>query len=434
MKPYYECDYCKNRFTSKWSTKLHVLAHMENGGHFQCPICGKRYVKSAGLEKHMRRNHSLVKPSFVCEICSASFPRKTSLKWHKRRHAEQRDHKCKICLDGFTSAGDLKLHLRVHDGEKPFQCNICKREFKTRQGVQVHLRTHPDHDELKCPECSAKFTSNSSLKAHLQRHLEFNPKWDRSCIVCKACFTDKKSLNAHMVTHREKRGPGRPPKLPQNPHDSIETPRNFVCDFCPKSFTRKYYLETHVTNKHFTDPVVYVCYICDKIFTCESKLRRHMYAHDTHKSFECVICNKRMKTEDSLKLHIQRHGVEVPQSSSSSTSSTTRVTRSCTASFLKTQNEKRQRERREREMARNHSSRASSEEIEENFNASTILEDQSQNQPVNSENEIKCTICKRNFEKTNKMNAYMLENNKQTFLCDICSTDFSGSQYVLQCL
>ncbi|XP_037035019.1 gastrula zinc finger protein XlCGF52.1-like [Bradysia coprophila] len=78
----------------------------------------------------------------------------------------------------------------------------------------------------------------------------------------------------------------------------------FSCDFCPKTFARKDYLNTH--RLMHTKEKIFQCDQCPKKFITQNYLNKHFRASHL-KPFVCVECPMKFKTESLLKKHKQTH-------------------------------------------------------------------------------------------------------------------------------
>ena len=76
---------------------------------------------------------------------------------------------------------------------------------------------------------------------------------------------------------------------------------NFTCDFCDKTFTKKYQLVKHNQENH-----VFECDICDMTFRARSNLRNHVReVHERVRNHQCNDCNRRFTRATNLRIHVQ---------------------------------------------------------------------------------------------------------------------------------
>ena len=65
-------------------------------------------------------------------------------------------------------------------------------------------------------------------------------------------------------------------------------------------------LETH------TEKNEYKCNNCDKLFSNNTILLKHMEMHNTEKDFKCSICGNDCQNETSLNTHMDIHTLDKP--------------------------------------------------------------------------------------------------------------------------
>ncbi|XP_037958642.1 uncharacterized protein LOC119688079 [Teleopsis dalmanni] len=162
---------------------------------------------------------------------------------------------CSSCDRGFNSANALKYHNRTHSGVRPHQCDICGRSFFARGALKTHLLTHTGDKPIECMHCQRKFRQVGDLNYHIiSIHTE---EKSHQCEFCGKSFSRKYSLVVHRRIHTSE--------------------KNYKCDFCPKTFRASTYLQTH--RRIHTGEKPHECKICSKCFRVGSDLRRHMLTH-----------------------------------------------------------------------------------------------------------------------------------------------------------
>jgi hypothetical protein len=80
-----------------------------------------------------------------------------------------------------------------------------------------------------------------------------------------------------------------------------ETEKPFKCKICPKSFSYKCNMYTHL-NTH-TGKKPFRCNTCSKSFAYKSNLNAYIYTHTDEKPFNCNICSKSISHKHSLINH-----------------------------------------------------------------------------------------------------------------------------------
>ena len=83
----------------------------------------------------------------------------------------------------------------------------------------------------------------------------------------------------------------------------------FSCEFCPKTFRKRYRCTYHMKNMHSKDqPTDTVCHICDKRFSCKTSVRTHIaIVHMQMHRFQCDTCAKLFGRKKDLIDHERQH-------------------------------------------------------------------------------------------------------------------------------
>ena len=197
--PEYFCEECNRFYKSKRSYDDHIKCHEADYVKplFECDVCRKKFSTKYVLASHVKAEHLGLKKSYVCPLCGQNFTQKNSLRQHAAVHTGVRPYVCDICGKAFSYENVLRGHRLLHEQHiRRYQCEVCEKKFIQSGGLRVHMAVHQETRDYMCTACGKSFTQKGALIRHERIHTGDKPY---SCHLCNKAFSDLSILRRHMI-------------------------------------------------------------------------------------------------------------------------------------------------------------------------------------------------------------------------------------------
>lgn len=387
------CPCCNSHFSAPSIMRRHLIETHCQIGCFPCYECPKVFATQRKLDRHLRHiktKHEGRTPTrrtdvihLECHYCGALKPNKTLMRDHICAHLGIKMYACNTCGTSFASNKSLKRHKEIHFKKGKYSsrviypeehdiqdftleeykqlvidkvkiCPKCDKQFSTPRYMRKHLReVHSSQRARVCDICGNQYKTRSSLAEHKKymhtdkQRKKKNPA-DFECDVCGALHATKYTLRDHMNTHTGTKftcdvcGRGYASLKHLRRHkvkhlkESGELPENMThrCSMCDKIFTQNHALKKHLEWVH--GDKCHICKVCgakikgsliqhmethtgEKKFCCHicgkklrGKLKEHMLIHTGERPYACEFCGSTFKDKWYLRIHMRKHNGERP--------------------------------------------------------------------------------------------------------------------------
>ena len=300
------CSYCQKGFNKVFDLTQHTRSHTGEKP-YQCVICGRGFAQKSNVKKHMAthkvwpKGHNTL-PREVAVMTNEETDDAGSQEGvelvrtveatqvageQKEQISVSNCYECPYCTITSSTYPSFKTHLRQHQTEKCYRCIApsCSKMFQGLEQFLEHTQEHKDR-QFRCHLCSAKFNDLGQLNLHSYSHLtdeQTREKQVFQCGKCKNRYTSAEALDHHLES----------------------TPHSYTCELCDKEFTAERFLRKHLVITHSKG--LFECEVCHKKLKNEHYLKSHSMIHTGEMPFECKVCGSKFNRKDKLKRHAQTH-------------------------------------------------------------------------------------------------------------------------------
>lgn len=174
-------------------------------------------------------------------------------------------------------------------------CYICQSVMRTQRKYKKHLAKLHNKPAFQCKYCSHGCLSKKMLKFHRRTVCKSESLALRSytCKLCPMTYSYRPALSRHRMSE----------------HRNDDSKQKNVCKICQKSFSRRIYLQEHMSRcqKREGREIVrekHLCDKCQKEYASASSLNYHIKTIHDKKLFFCQ-CGEHFRWSRYLYIHMK---------------------------------------------------------------------------------------------------------------------------------
>ncbi|KAH3702804.1 hypothetical protein DPMN_077830 [Dreissena polymorpha] len=179
----------------------------------------------------------------------------------------------------FTYSGSQRSRMELLVGDV-FWCHVCNAFCMNNMDAKNHHTLHRAQGDT-CNLRKSLFVAHDFVSHHVRLNEEK--------IHCSLC--DKAVSQCFFIKHQRLHG-------------------GYICDVCRKEFSTNSRLKDHM-NVHL-GATPFSCNICDRKFSKRSSLTQHNRYHRDHRSFKCGYCSKKFNSKYACAVHERLHTGDNP--------------------------------------------------------------------------------------------------------------------------
>jgi len=308
---------CKKSFSSSTNLRRHIRANHETG-RFQCQSCPVAFKRCDSLLRHRRTAHA----DLQCTSCRKVFKNMESKSAHVCHGRSSKKLSCTVCSKSFISRSNLNKHIRMTHGAIVFPCKECGKVYRHSDALTLH--TWKNHQRFICPQCGSVHETANLLCKHMS---SVHGKTVRGMSAMKlrpGTENGDDSLNMNNASDGDDGDANDndtddfvPDEVDGGDESLVQAAENGEVSFIDAVSDAGTLLRgTPRKNKIKEEPGTRSnskqaaggstgnsCHFCNKSFSSESNLRRHIRVNHEASQFPCHMCKAVFKRIDSLVRH-----------------------------------------------------------------------------------------------------------------------------------
>ena len=169
------------------------------------------------------------------------------------------------------------------------------KEKDKRQKEEKEAEVKAELEKSKCQECGKQLKSKTGLIQHMKIHKKVH-----ECQYCKKLFARNNHVKSHLLSCRKNKS--RKARTDSGKKDPNSKLAKVPCEECNREFSSNSNLQRHVRSEHRGK--VFKCDLCDKNYNSNHARQTHITSHHGgKKQFQCKICRKEFSHQQSYSRH-----------------------------------------------------------------------------------------------------------------------------------